>query len=467
MCRRGKTRSVSLHRLFRFPVKDRIIPELIDVGRFNASLAKTLTYFSLYAARVSCGENGCAPWHLTLLPKGIPVTVLESDETEIVPIEAVVQKPLSFLPPLSPTKIVLDPTAPLASILLTKFPKLGLTSIGITRWHPIGSDYVASRFIRTLSKFYQGIAFGGKGDADSYDGPERWDGGMRCEAVCGCGGGLAVAARLGKKMGIAKANKPELVYKAAKTYLPAPDRTCFEGIDTSAAEAYYPTGSAHPQLAAQPPNCNSFTVPSTRRVGRMRISSHGKTASSPLSLSPPTRPMQPTCRSTIDTILDVRGVGDIPKELAFNGFTFAPTDRITPADDNNCYTYAAAVRQSIMRGRTPQFLAALTDLQAERAAEAINRGEVMDLASPPGRILCNSTLRLDEIIRPEIHFGHPGKTCSYVGTVPFTGYNGGDIVLRAAGPRTVIKEINVEVQVAEQGLSRTNGAKENRCGANT
>jgi hypothetical protein len=103
--------------------------------------------------------------------------------------------------------------------------------------------------------------------------------------------------------------------------------------------------------------------------------------------------MQPTCRSTIDTILDVRGVGDIPKELAFNGFTFAPTDRITPADDNNCYTYAAAVRQSIMRGRTPQFLAALTDLQAERAAEAINRGEVMDLASPPGRILCNSTLR--------------------------------------------------------------------------
>jgi hypothetical protein len=41
-----------------------IIPELIDVGRFNAALAKTLVFFPLYAARVICGENGCSPWHV-------------------------------------------------------------------------------------------------------------------------------------------------------------------------------------------------------------------------------------------------------------------------------------------------------------------------------------------------------------------------------------------------------------------
>ncbi|KAJ7238974.1 hypothetical protein C8J57DRAFT_1565783 [Mycena rebaudengoi] len=362
-----------------------IIPELIDVGRFNAALAKTLAYFPLYAARVSCGENGGAPWHLTLPPKGIPVTVLESDKTEIVPIEAVVQKPLRFLPPLSPKKIVLDPTAPLASILLTKFPKLGLTSIGITRWHPIGSDYVASRFIRTLSKFYQGIAF----------------------------------------------DEPELVYKAAKTYLPAPDRTCLEGIDTSAVEAYYPSGSAHPQLAAQPPNVRLDFRLSAAQVQQLHgaiYAQGGENANfltrqdcivALIAVATNAADVTNPPIHTIDTILDFRGVGDIPKELAFNGFTFAPTDRITPADGKDYYVYAAAVRQSIMRGRTPQFLAALTDLQAERAAKATNRGEVMDLASPPGHILCNSTLRLDEIMRPEIHFGHPGKTRSYVGTVPF------------------------------------------------
>ncbi|KAJ6597404.1 hypothetical protein B0H10DRAFT_2196935 [Mycena sp. CBHHK59/15] len=111
-----------------------IIPEFIDVDRFNAALAKALVFFPLYAARVSCAENGGGPWSLTLPPKAVTVSV--SNETEIVPIEALVQKPLRFLPPLNPRKITLDSTTPLASILLTKFPKLGVTGIGITRWHP-------------------------------------------------------------------------------------------------------------------------------------------------------------------------------------------------------------------------------------------------------------------------------------------------------------------------------------------
>ncbi|KAJ6585964.1 hypothetical protein B0H19DRAFT_1250710 [Mycena capillaripes] len=363
-----------------------IIPELIDVGRFNAALAKTLAFFPLYAACVSCGENGDGLWNLTLPPKGIPVNLRESEETEIAPIEAVVQMPLRFLPPLSPRKIVLDPTAPLAAILLTKFHNLGVTSIGITRWHPIGSDYIASRFIRALSKFYQGVPF----------------------------------------------DEPEPVYKAVRTYLPAPDRTCLESIDTSAVETCYPLTSTHPQLdPSHPRNVRLDFCLSASQVGQLHDAIHaqGGENTSFLTLqdcivaliavatnaadgtNPPIH--------TIDTIQDVRGAGEIPRELAFNGFTFAPTDRITPTDGNDYYAYAAAVRKSIMRGRTPHFLAALADLQAVRAAEATSRGEIMDLASPPGHMLCNSTLRLDEIMRPEIHFGQPGKTRSYVATVPF------------------------------------------------
>ncbi|KAJ6589748.1 hypothetical protein B0H19DRAFT_1249267 [Mycena capillaripes] len=355
-----------------------IVPELIDIGRFKAALAKTLAFFPLYAARVSCGDNGDGPWNLTLPPKGIPVTVRESEETEIVSIEAVVQKPLRFLPPLNPRKIVLDPTASLAAILLTKFPKLGVTSIGITRWHPIGSDYVASHFIRALSKFYQGIP---------------------CD-------------------------EPEPVYKAARTYLPAPDRTCLEGIDTFAVEAYYPFASTHPQLdPSQPPNVRLDFRLFAAQVQQLHDTIHAQggengsfltlqdcivalvavATNAADAINPPIH--------TIDTILDVRGVGDIPKELAFNGFTFVPTERITPAHGNDYYAYAAA---------------------AVRAAEATSRGEVMDLASPPGHMLCNSTLRLDEIMRPEIHFGHPGKTRSYVGTVPFVRH------LKLARPNPIV-----------------------------
>ncbi|KAJ6504499.1 hypothetical protein DFH09DRAFT_1335300 [Mycena vulgaris] len=391
-----------------------IIPELIDVVRFNAALAKTLAFFPLYAARVNCAENGGEPWRLTLPPKGIPVTVAVSDETEIVPVEAIVQKPLRFLPPLSPRKIVLDPTAPLAAILLTKFPKLGVTSIGITRWHPIGSDYVASRFIRALSKFYQGVPF----------------------------------------------DEPNPVYKAARTYLPAPDRTYLEGIDTFAVEAYYPAGSVHPQMdPSQPPNVRLDFRLSAHQVQQLHDAIHalgGENASfltlqdcivSLVAVATNAADASTPPIHTIDTILDVRGAAGIPIELAFNGFTFAPTDKITPADEDDYYAYASAVRKSIMRGRTPHFLAALADLQAARAAERDeprrNHGfgesagahalqldasvrRILPLLRPPciSRAIDISislvhAVSLDEVMRPDIHFGHPGKTRSYVGTVPF------------------------------------------------
>ncbi|KAJ7038937.1 hypothetical protein C8F04DRAFT_1321577 [Mycena alexandri] len=364
-----------------------VIPEIIDVDRFHGALAKTLVLFPLYATRASCAEDGRAPWTLVLPPKGIPVTVSVSDETQIVPVEAVVQKPLRFLPPLSPRKIVLDPTTPVAAILLTKFPNLGVTSIGITRWHPIGSDYVASCFIRTLSKFYIGVP-----DDES------------------------VAP----------------VYKAARSYLPAPDRTCLEGIDTYAVETYYSARSWHSQLdPSQPANVRLDFRLSATQTQQLRDAIHGLggentsflTAQdcivSLIALATNAADLSNPPIHSIDTILDVRGTGDIPPTLGFNGFVFAPTDRVIAANADDYYAYALAVRQSIIRGRTPNFLAALADLQAARAAEGTNRGEVMDLASPPGRMLCNSTLRLDKVMRPDIHFGHPGKTKSYVGTVPF------------------------------------------------
>ncbi|KAJ7605119.1 hypothetical protein DFH06DRAFT_1385395 [Mycena polygramma] len=374
-----------------------VVPELVDVARFNSALAKTLALFPLYAARVSCGKDGNEPWTLTLPPKGIPVSVFESNETELMPIEAVVQKPLPFLPPLSPRKIVLDPTTPLAAIVLTKFAKLGATSIGITRWHPIGSDYVASRFIRALSKFYPGISV----------------------------------------------DEPTPVYKPVRSYLPTPKQALLEGVDTLAVASYYAVGSTHPQLdPAKLANVRLDFRLSATQVQQLHDAIHALGGQNATFLTvqdcivalvavatnaadPSTPPIH-----TIDTILDVRGVAGIPMEVSFNGFTFAPTDKITSGNDY--YAYAAAVRKSIMRARKPEFLAALVDLQAVRAAEGTDRGEIVDLASPPGHMMCNSTLRLDEVMRPEIHFGHPGKARSYVGTVPFVRH------LKLARPNPVL-----------------------------
>ncbi|KAK7033359.1 hypothetical protein R3P38DRAFT_2922272 [Favolaschia claudopus] len=378
-----------------------IIPELVDVKRFSAALGKAVRWFPLYAARVRCADGGGVPWVLTLPPQGIPVTLSSSPSTTIVPIEAIVQKPLRFLPPLNPREITRDPTTPLASILLTHFPNLGKTSIGITRWHPIGSDYVASRFIRLLSALYVASAI------------ENFD--RDADALL--------------------EDEPKPVYAAARTYLPAPNAESLEGIDTSALESYYRIGTTHPQLDASVPanvrldfrlsNAQMQALRSAIRTGPeqdIKLSAQdclvALVAAATNAADPGTPPIH-----TISTILDVRGAAGVPSELSFNGFTFAPTDRVVvevgKGQQETYLAYASAVRRSIVKARDPGFLSALVDLQARRAEEATTHGEVMDLASGEGHMLVNSTLRLDALMRPHIHFGHPGKTRSYVGTVPF------------------------------------------------
>ncbi|KAJ7789185.1 hypothetical protein B0H14DRAFT_2945400 [Mycena olivaceomarginata] len=248
------------------PIDALDVPELIDMPRFTAVLAKTLVLFPLYAARVRCAEGGGVPWVHS-------AHIASSSETSLVPIEAVVQKPLRFLPSLSPRNIVLDPSAPLATILLN-----------------------------TLSQAR----------------PQLY----RCNALA------PDRKRLRRESVYARVSKnywPEPVYKAARASL--------HGVDTHAAETYYPITATHPQLdPAKPANI---------RLDRLSL-------------------------AQLQQLRDY-------------------------------YAYAFAVR-SLARAREPAFLSALLDLQATRATEAAARGEVMDLASPPGHMLTGR---------------------SYVGTVPF------------------------------------------------
>ncbi|KAJ7192215.1 hypothetical protein GGX14DRAFT_480411 [Mycena pura] len=327
---------------------------------------------------------------------------------------ALARQPLPFIPPLTPARqMVFNPDAPLAAVLITHFPNLSASCVAVRRWHPIGSDFVASRFIRAVSKFYLDAALSAR-DLD----------------------------------------EPTPVYESLRHFLPPnPDRALLQGIDTSAVETYFnPDTTPHPQLVLPAPNVRLDFRLSGAQVAAIR------TAIRALGPGGPDTPLVSaqdclvalvavalnaadpgTSRiHTIDTILDVRGQAGVPAELSWNGTTFAPTDRIAlgpagagalPVDDSassdtELYTYASAIRRSLARAREPAFLAALIDLQAQRAAEAIARGgpgggEIIDLASKPGHLCVNSTLRLDAAMRPHTHFGHPGELRSYVSTVPF------------------------------------------------
>ncbi|KAF8209946.1 hypothetical protein K438DRAFT_2012090 [Mycena galopus ATCC 62051] len=415
-----------------------VVPELIDIPRFAAALAKALVLFPLYGARVKCADGGGMPWVITLPPLGLPFTFASNLTTDplVMASPAVVQHPLPFTPPLTPARqIPLNSDTPLAAVLVTHFPNLSASCIAVRRWHPIGSDFVASRFIRAVSKFY-----------------------------------------LSPSLSVEDLDEPRPVYECVRKYLPPnADRALLQGIDTSALETYYnPTPAPYPPLpistlVSTSPNvrldfCLSGTQISTLRAAILSLGGPNASFVSAqdclvalvavaINAADSTAPKI----HTVDTILDVRGQAGVPAELGWNGWTFAPTDRIETAnlahtgtaDEADLYTYASAVRRSLARARDPAFLAALVDLQATRAAEAIALGaqlaavskaaasgaeaakrgagarekwqgsDVLDLRSKPRHMCVNSTLRLDTVMRPHTHFGHPGQVKSYVGTVPF------------------------------------------------
>jgi hypothetical protein len=157
-------------------------------------------------------------------------------------------------------------------------------------------------------------------------------------------------------------DKPDPLYEAARTYLPTPERICLQAIITSALEKYYPASlsSPHPQHdRSQPQNvrldfrvsAKQIVILFTRSAAQLQASSHCKTALSPASQSLLATDSSTQPIHSVDMMFDVRSAAGTPAELAFSGFAFVFTDRIVPADRDDRYVFAAAVRQRILRAQ--------------------------------------------------------------------------------------------------------------------
>jgi len=132
-----------------------IIPEILDIERFNIALGESLSSFPLPTGRLVRPDRPDAPWrvHLCFLPplprtnhgmqirltnSGVPVSVIDNDTDEIFPTDFTIQPTFRYTDPLNVAGIVNtegESDEPLFRLTIARFTKLNSTSIGASRSH--------------------------------------------------------------------------------------------------------------------------------------------------------------------------------------------------------------------------------------------------------------------------------------------------------------------------------------------
>ncbi|KAF9647752.1 hypothetical protein BDM02DRAFT_2523331 [Thelephora ganbajun] len=137
-----------------------VIPEILDVERFNVALSKALSSFPHLAGRLVRPDTPDAPWKIRLTNSEVPVSLIDSDADEIVPTDLTVQTPLRFVEPLNVAGIVNtegESDEPLFRLTVTRFTKLNSTSIGACNSHALFDGFGLLIFLKLLSRLYQGL----------------------------------------------------------------------------------------------------------------------------------------------------------------------------------------------------------------------------------------------------------------------------------------------------------------------
>ena len=132
-----------------------IIPEILDIERFNLALAEALSSFPLPAGRLVRPTVPDEPWtvrpcffpplprtnhgiQIRLTNSGVPVSIVDNDTDEIFPTDLINQPNFCYADPVNVAGIVNtegESDEPLFRLTITRFTKLNSTSIGTSRSH--------------------------------------------------------------------------------------------------------------------------------------------------------------------------------------------------------------------------------------------------------------------------------------------------------------------------------------------
>ena len=132
-----------------------IVPEFLDVERFNIALTGALSSFPLPAGRLVRPPTPDAPWmvcpcflfplprtnhgiQIRLTNSGVPVSVVDSDADEIFPTDLTIQPNPRHTDPVNAMAVIStegESSEPLFRLKITRFTKLNSTSIGASNSH--------------------------------------------------------------------------------------------------------------------------------------------------------------------------------------------------------------------------------------------------------------------------------------------------------------------------------------------
>jgi len=364
-----------------------IIPELLDIGRFNAALSKALSSFPLLAGRLVRPDSLEAPWRIRLTNSGVPVSLVDSDADEIAPTDSVALTTLHLLESPDVSRIVNakgESDEPLFRLTITRFTKLNTTSIGACSSHVLFDASGFLLFLKLLSQLYQGL--------EPIDPPPYYE----PEAI--------------------KFPKPQQAPSSTSTYDP---------YDPSAPPPWEnPEGKkmdfvALRLTAKQLSELHSSIV---KDADHLRISRAdtvvGLLARCLSEVEPESKPID-----MISYVINHRGMGVYPQNAAVNAIFMLPTLFKVPEEldaHDSVLAWGTEIRKTLGRLKYPEFV----DAVAAGVGNALSliawyKGGRDLSTAKEGSLIVNNMWKFG---LTGAHFGHPGKVGFHHGHLPGSRY---------------------------------------------
>ncbi|KAI0765761.1 hypothetical protein BC629DRAFT_908570 [Irpex lacteus] len=357
-----------------------VVPGPIDIVRFNDALASTLAHFPAHAGRLLRPPHGEGHWKIRLTNEGVPVYIVDNDAETEVPDDSIVQAPWTLTNGVDIVRY-LDhgPTEPVMKITITRFTKTGSTCVGLSAMHFMGDAHVILHFARTLSQYYQGL-----------------------EPV-----------------------DPPPSYTHERSSLDSINLDAYANIPLPGIKHLYPMRETpphyHPErvqpvkltlrlLASQIKQAHAVAQAEIRKNNPKAFLSRqdvlvGLLAYSLSHAEPDIAPVQ-----HITSLFMTRGIGSKPSHTIGNALLWIPTEPAPDFSSETVATIALRVRQSLLRARDPDYVAAFDALHAQKLEEVGNAELGQDFLMRPGDMVINSTWKFDWL---SAHFGYPGRTRFY------------------------------------------------------
>jgi len=349
-----------------------IIPEILDIERFNVALSEALSSFPLPAGRLVRPDTPDATWMIRLTNSGVPVSVVDSDADEIFQTDFAIQPTIPHIEPLNFLGIINtegESDEPLFRLTITRFTKLNSTSIGASRSHVLFDGHGFLLFFRQLSQLYQGL---GPIDPPPY-------------------------------------HEPEAIKFPEPLETPTP---LFDRIDPSGPPPWeQPERKLMEFVGFRLTDMQLTEIHNsvTKGIEGSRITRMdtvmGLLARCLSELKPESKPID-----TISYLINHRGMGIYPLNAVVNAFIFLPTGvQLSKGTDphDDVLTCATNIRKSMEKLKDPKWVHEMAANVAKvQSRIAWDRGGY--LSNPKEGCLVTNITRRFGWRSP--HFGHPGKT---------------------------------------------------------